>query len=429
MSFGDEVGAIVLDPGSHLVRAGFAGLDTPLLVVPSVYSTGSDGSTRYGDRVTLPRADTDVVDLYKDAEVLDWDAVTGQWQQIIGELRGGPASERPLLVTEPVWNLKKNRVKTLEVALETLEFAGTYMVRQPSAVAMALGRGTCLVVDVGCDTAVVTTVVDGLTLVKATMRTHYAGRYLQKQIQTAVEERTEVVPWFRVRSKVPTSGSEAPNWTPKELGFVPSRSYDAFGRRRVWEEIAEAAVVVSGEPEEARRVELPTGYSVTLTDERRAWGNSLFDPVEVPGFASENGEPVLKGGNDYRPVRRKRKDEDGTPGPDKDVPAVRGLTQLVLAQLALIDVDLRPQLANNIVVTGGTSLVPGLTERLQSELVAAHPGLKVRLHAAGNSVERRYALWVGGTVLASVGTFHQMWVGRREWEEEGGERLLQRRFR
>ncbi len=81
---------------------------------------------------------------------------------------------------------------------------------------------------------------------------------------------------------------------------------------------------------------------------------------------------------------------------------------MIQASLNGVDVDIRPHLLNNVVVTGGTSLLSGFTDRLNNELVHLYPGPRVRLSAAGNTAERRFASWIGGSILGSLGTFHQV---------------------
>lgn len=92
---------------------------------------------------------------------------------------------------------------------------------------------------------------------------------------------------------------------------------------------------------------------------------------------------------------------------------------LIDASLKACDVDLRPTLLNNIVVVGAGSLIMGLTRRLEAELNVMFPGPRVRVHAPGNVTERKFASWIGGSILASLGTFHQMWVSQKEYQEYG----------
>lgn len=61
-----------------------------------------------------------------------------------------------------------------------------------------------------------------------------------------------------------------------------------------------------------------------------------------------------------------------------------------------------------MVVVGGSSLIQGLVRRLDQEISAAFPSLRVRVTAPSNTVERKYATWIGGSILASLGSFHQV---------------------
>ena len=114
---------------------------------------------------------------------------------------------------------------------------------------------------------------------------------------------------------------------------------------------------------------------------------------------------------------------------DSSNKSIRGLTHLVSQILSTVDIDLRASIANNIIVTGGVSLIPQLTDRLYNELSNMNPGLKFRLHAVGNASERICQSWIGGSILSSLGTFHQMWVSREEYNESGTEKILNQRFR
>jgi actin-related protein 4 len=42
------------------------------------------------------------------------------------------------------------------------------------------------------------------------------------------------------------------------------------------------------------------------------------------------------------------------------------------------------------------------------------------------TVERRFAVWIGGSILASLGSFHQMWVSKQEYDETGRAIIEQR---
>lgn len=81
---------------------------------------------------------------------------------------------------------------------------------------------------------------------------------------------------------------------------------------------------------------------------------------------------------------------------------------MIRASLSAVDPDIRPALMNNIIVTGGTSLMHGMVSRIEQEMQRDTAG-KVRIHAAGNGMERICGKWIGGSILASLGSFHQLY--------------------
>lgn len=62
----------------------------------------------------------------------------------------------------------------------------------------------------------------------------------------------------------------------------------------------------------------------------------------------------------------------------------------------------------------------GFPERLSRDLSLRAPSqVRLKLIAANGSVERRFGAWIGGSILASIGTFQQMWISSQEYEESG----------
>lgn len=95
------------------------------------------------------------------------------------------------------------------------------------------------------------------------------------------------------------------------------------------------------------------------------------------------------------------------------------IPQLVMNALRANDVDLHPTLLQNIVVVGGTTLLPGFLDRLNYDLTRLAGNARPKIEAPGNMVARKYSSWLGGSNLASLGTFHQLWIGRAEYMEVG----------
>ena len=62
-------------------------------------------------------------------------------------------------------------------------------------------------------------------------------------------------------------------------------------------------------------------------------------------------------------------------------------------------------------------MMAGFQDRLLSELKKIlPPGMKVRVRAPP---EGKYSVWIGGSVLASLGTHEGMWITRDMYDEYG----------
>ncbi|KHJ78947.1 Actin [Oesophagostomum dentatum] len=81
------------------------------------------------------------------------------------------------------------------------------------------------------------------------------------------------------------------------------------------------------------------------------------------------------------------------------------------------DIDIRKDLYMNIVLSGGSTMFPGITDRMKKELTTLAPStVKVKIMAPP---ERKYSVWIGGSVLASLSTFQMMWITKAEYDEYG----------
>ena len=80
--------------------------------------------------------------------------------------------------------------------------------------------------------------------------------------------------------------------------------------------------------------------------------------------------------------------------------------QLAYDSIQKCDIDVRRELYENMVMSGGTTMYEGIPDRLEKEMIAlAPPKVKVKINAPA---ERKYSVWIGGSILASLSTFQQM---------------------
>eukprot|EP00003_Mantamonas_plastica_P028018 TRINITY_DN6181_c0_g1_i2.p1 TRINITY_DN6181_c0_g1~~TRINITY_DN6181_c0_g1_i2.p1 ORF type:complete len:188 (-),score=36.19 TRINITY_DN6181_c0_g1_i2:112-675(-) len=143
------------------------------------------------------------------------------------------------------------------------------------------------------------------------------------------------------------------------------------------QEMAQAAET----PTEAETTfELPDGQSFTLGNERFRCTESMF----LPSFLGSDA---------------------------------MGIHECVYNAITKVDTDIRSDLFGNILLSGGNTMFSGMCERVQRELLNLAPSnMKVKVVAPP---ERKYSVWIGGSILASLSTFHQMWISKQEYDEFG----------
>merc|ERR1712222_180894 len=94
-----------------------------------------------------------------------------------------------------------------------------------------------------------------------------------------------------------------------------------------------------------------------------------------------------------------------------------GIHETTYNSIMKCDVDIRKDLYANTVMSGGTTMYPGIADRMQKEITALAPStIKIKIIAPP---ERKYSVWIGGSILASLSTFQQMWISKQEYDECG----------
>jgi actin-related protein 4 len=322
------------------------------------------------------------------------------------ELTEKPLAENPMLVTEAPWNTAKAREKTIEIVMENWSCPAFWLSRTPVLTAFAAGKATALVLDVGGANTNVTAVHDGMVLKRSIQKSPIGGLWLSGQIRgmwESNEPKVDIVPSFMVESKKPVEAGAPADVKLRNLGFPVSDSFRLYEEERVLTEFKESVVEVWRGPgkylmpqneeyaksQPGRVFEMPDGTNQMWREQRYKVSEGMWDDAAAYQAGEER---VAK---------------------NQTIPA------LIKAALESVDADVRPNLLANVVVTGSTSLLNGFNDRLNNELAQMFPGAKVRVHAAGWTSERKFGAWVGGSILASLGTFHQMWISRKEYEENG----------
>ena len=252
------------------------------------------------------------------------------------------------------------------------------------------------------------------------MKSPLAGNFVSQQLRLLFAQSqppVNLTPHYLVSYKTAVDAGAPANATYRTFKDLPHDSFRAMEEDRVLTEFKESVVQVWGGPgrlssgqqgttnEEVvktwpgRPFEMPDGWNQVFGAERFKVVEGMFDAKMALTVCSLGAHLCMETWTNFHSYQ----DADNpAPQASQTIPA------LIQASLGAVDVDVRPHLLGNVVVTGGTSLLYGFTERLNSELTQMFPGPRVRLSAPGNTAERRFASWIGGSILGSLGTFHQV---------------------
>ncbi|POI33614.1 hypothetical protein CIB84_002634 [Bambusicola thoracicus] len=361
-----DVPAVIFDNGSGLCKAGIAGDNGPRSVITSIVGRSrvksamlGAGMKEYyvGEEAQSKRGILTLNYPIDHGIVTSWDDMERIWRHVYDYELRVKASERPVLLTEPPLNPLQNRERMTEIMFEGFMVPAMYVAVQAALALYASARTTGIVLDSGDGVTHTVPIYEGYCLPHAVSRLDIAGRDITEYFMRLLLESGY--------SFVSTAEREIVKDIKEKLCYVA----------------LDPTLEMKASPEEImKEYRLPDSNVIQIGSQLFRAPETLFEPAKVGIEAA-------------------------------------GVHKMLFNSITKCDIDVRRDLYGNVLLSGGSTLFPGLEERILKEMHLQVPvGMLVKIIAPP---ERKYSVWVGASILSCLTSFKPMWITVRDYGDFG----------
>jgi len=373
--------AIVIDNGTGMMKAGFAGSERPRYVFPSYVGVAKHKQAMFsktqtaadekvcGEKAKELRGVLKLQYPMKHGVITNLQDMTALWDHVY-QLITHPPSEHPVLLTEAPLNPMKNRKQMVETFFEKFHVPAVFVAEQAILSLYASGRTTGVVLDSGHGVTHCVPVYEGFRLPHAVTRMDVAGADVTEYLNLILKK-------------------NGINFhTSAEMETVQNIK-ETMCRVAIPNKRSGPGVLPVADDDSSQTVyQLPDGNKIQLAkDTRTRAPEVLFDPSIL--------------GTEYR-----------------------GVQYCVADAIRKSDLDLRRELYSSIVLAGGSTMFKGFGDRLVNELHKMTEA-KVKIFAP---IQRTISTWIGGSILSCLHNFKPMWITRKQFYDSGVEVLHRKGF-
>ncbi|KAJ7316654.1 hypothetical protein JRQ81_002816 [Phrynocephalus forsythii] len=352
--------AVIIDTGTGFTKSGLAGEEKPRSIVPTLvgiprYRTKESPLYYIGKSIPQQPSEVSTHVVMTHGVVTDWDALEMLWHHVFYTELSVCPEELAVLVTDAPMSPTTNREKMAELLFENFEVPAMFVVHQSLLSVYSYGRTGGLVIGSGYGTSYTAPVHDGYVMPDATYRLDIAGNALTKYLAKLMGESGN--PFHKEEMEVVCQIKE-------KCGYI-AEEYESE--------------LNADEKKYLIEYTLPDRQVISIGSERFRCPEVLFNPTML-----------------------------GFPEVGLHVQAINSVRKCKSEQQA--------ELLSNVLLAGGSTMLRGFSERIKKELQKMEPTRKLGILA---SPTRTISAWLGGSIVASLNSFQNIWINRQEYKERG----------
>lgn len=369
MNINDSQANIVIDNGSGEIKCGFSSEEVPKSMFSNVYSPST--------QIIGDDSKPDNIHPVSHGIISDWDAMEKVFTHLFDDELKVSAEQRQILLSEAPFSPKINKEKLTQLFFEKFNVQGLYISLQGLLSLYSVGKTTGLVVDSGDDMTCTIPIIDGYSMPHNIIKRNFGGRALTDFLIKILKEKGMQFNTYEDKKRVKEL---------KEKSLL--MSLDGYNEE-VEEDKNEDKMDIENEHVINTNFEiqtssfvLPDGTKIDLNQSISLCHDASFRPnimgIEVPGIHFQVYDSVLK-----------------------------------------CETSMRKELFSNIILSGGNTLSFYYPQRLSLEIQKLSPSSYNDRIKVTAPCERKFITWIGGTILAGLGSFQYIWVKHDDYQEAG----------
>ena len=270
------------------------------------------------------------------------------------------SDERNILIDDNPGAPKINREKITQIMFENFNVQGLFICVQPMLSLYSVGKSTGLIIDSGEDSTNIVPIIEGYSFPYSITKSLFGGKNITKFLVEKLKEKNNNFDFNKYEYK--KLAEEI-----KEKSSKISLNYEA--------DLNSSNVIEA-------QYKLPDGTDINIGKELFICPESIFKPEllgeEHPGIHLQIYNSIMKS-----------------------------------------EIENRKDLYNNIILSGGNTLLMNFPERITIEVQKIIPNNLIGKLKVIHTSERKYSAWIGGSILAGLGNFQNMWITHSEYQESG----------